>query len=148
MILNLKGGAMATYQTEQKKALADCLSRHAHQTALSCDEALSLLAQDKAYDVKPGKSTVYRLLSQMVEEGLVQRTVVAGKRQARFRWVLPECSSHLHLKCTNCQRLIHLEASLSKMLKGAVEAADFVMDIEETLILGRCKSCVERGEYE
>ncbi len=134
---------MAGYQTQQKKALADFLSRHAHQAALSCDEVLFLLSQEKDCPVKPGKSTVYRLLSQMVKEGLVQRTVVAGKRQVRFRWVLPDCSNHLHLKCTGCQKLIHLDAASSRLLKSTVEAADFFLDIEETIIVGRCKSCME-----
>jgi Fe2+ or Zn2+ uptake regulation protein len=104
---------------------------------------VELLIQDGAYAVKPGKSTVYRLLSQMVKEGLVQRTAVAGKRQARFRWVLPDCSNHLHLKCTGCQKLIHLDAASSRLLKSTVEAADFYLDIEETIIVGRCRSCME-----
>ena len=140
VILNLED-VMAEYATEQKKLLLSFLREH-------CDLAYTveelLLEMKEAYGAEaPGKSTVYRLMTRLVEEGTVKRFVRGHSRQFAYQIVVGEhCHSHLHLKCMGCGKLIHLDEGLSDELLDKVRASsDFAVDEEETVLFGACAAC-------
>lgn len=137
---------MATYQTEQKKALVDFLCRNASR-ALRADEVVKELKEDARCGLSLPKSTVYRLLSQLVASGAVRRTVQPGEKCGVYRWLQPDCCEHLHLKCVDCDRLIHLDAQESVRLRAALEQSGFEIDPRQTTIFGHCKACRE-GKHE
>ena len=93
---------MNGYQTEQKRLLLDYLSRHAERAFTPAELAQALA------DGGIGKSTVYRLIARLSEEGAVRRFAREGGGVA-YQYLSGEhCASHLHLRCTACGRVIHL----------------------------------------
>lgn len=134
---------MNGYRTEQKKLLLAYLSRHA-------DEAFSLpdLAQTLG-ECGIGKSTVYRLVSRLVEEGSVRRFAREGGGLA-YQYLKDEaCGSHLHLRCASCGRVVHLTKSESEAVAALVCAPhNFSLDGGRTVLLGRCADCPADGGEE
>ena len=127
--LNLEKEAVKMgYQTEQKKVLLDYLSQHSDQ-AFSIDELAIGMKADTALSSVPGKSTLYRLISQLVEEGRVKRFTKGHSRHFLYQMVsCPHCTEHLHLRCTICGKLYHMEDQ---------ESAQIVREILELLKNGR-----------
>jgi Fur family ferric uptake transcriptional regulator len=135
---------MAEYATEQKKMLLDFLTKNAHQ-AFSVDELVSGMKNTYA-DGVPGISTVYRLMTKLVDEGTVKRFVKGHSRCFVYQIVDgTHCRSHLHLKCMECGKLLHLDDGVSDALLNQIRANnDFSVNEEETVLFGECSACAHR----
>lgn len=99
---------------------------------------------DALTDGGKGKSTVYRLVSELVGEGSIRRLSDGRTRHCTYQYVGKECChSHLHLKCKGCGRLMHLDDGLSRDFERAVlNVGGFVIE-EGTLLFGTCRNCAE-----
>lgn len=98
---------------------------------------------ERLSDKAPGKSTVYRLIGQLVDKGTVKRFVKGNSRQ--FLYQISdgeECHHHLHLKCTQCGKLLHMGHELSEQLiKNILGENDFSVAADSTTLFGSCKDC-------
>jgi Fur family ferric uptake transcriptional regulator len=91
-----------------------------------------------------GRSTVYRIVSELVGEGAVRRLSDGRTRHCTYQYVGDECCHrHLHLKCKGCGRLVHLDEDVSRDFERAVMNVGGFMIEEGTLLFGRCKDCTE-----
>lgn len=134
---------MSGYRTEQKKLLLAYLSLHA-------DEVFTLRAiSDTLSACGIGKSTVYRLVSRLVEEGRVRRFAREGGGVAYQYLAGDDCLLHLHLRCTQCGRVTHLSEKESDMIGRTVLGSHrFKLDEGKTLLLGLCEQCLSNEEKE
>ncbi len=134
---------MAEYVTEQKKILKKILEESC-DSAYTVEELMEKL-RDRCGDSAPGKSTVYRLITHLVEDGTVKKFSEDGSRGWSYQIVMGEhCDCHLHLKCMDCGRLIHLDESVSDELLDRVRTiSDFSVNEEATVLFGRCGECKE-----
>jgi Fur family ferric uptake transcriptional regulator len=132
---------MAQYATEQKKMLVDFLREH-HESSFSVDQIVLEMKKNDAQKV-PATSTVYRLITKLVEEGTVKRFVRGHSRQFLYQIVdRDHCRSHLHLRCMDCGKLIHLNEKLSDELLDVIRStSDFSVNEEETVLVGACSDC-------
>lgn len=133
---------MSGYNTEQKKKLIEYMSANSHK-ALTMEEifeGISALYEDKTV---PGRSTLYRLIHKMTEEGSVKKYVSRDSRSATYQLVeCRHCESHLHMKCTNCGRLFHMDEGVtSDLLRQIKQDSDFSVDESETVLYGKCSDC-------
>ena len=90
-----------------------------------------------------GKSTVYRLIGKLVDKGYVRRFVKNGTKQFVYQYV--NCShlcSHLHLKCVDCGKIIHLDMNISEELEKKIYSeSGFSVDEHKTMLYGKCGKC-------
>ena len=94
---------MGRYNTEQKKILLDFLEANS-ENSYTIEEIISALGNRGI-----GKSTVYRLMTQLVEEKKVRKSAGEG-RQFLYRITANEkCRHHLHLQCKDCGTVLHLD---------------------------------------
>lgn len=130
-----------TYHTAQKTMLIEYLRSHA-DSAFTVEELAAALQGEHA----PGKSTVYRLLPQLVDSGEVKRFTKEGTRKAMYQAVgCRQAQTHLHLKCTDCGKLLHLDNDASVMvLRGVLRNSRFAVDEKQTVLFGRCAACRRR----
>lgn len=145
--------ARLTYQTRQKKMLVEFLNAH-HNKQYTIDEIVAqmtaehLRGGESDEDEKlPGKSTVYRIMNQLVDEGLVRRfSEGGGSRQFLYQAMESSgCRYHFHLKCVRCGKLIHLDDELSLAFEQAVrDKFAFFVDEGQTMIFGSCEECGNR----
>ena len=132
---------MAEYVTEQKKILKRILEENA-DSSYTVEELMEKL-RDACGDAAPGKSTVYRLITHLVDDGMVKKFSKDGSRKWSYQIVMCEhCDCHLHLKCMDCGKLIHLDESVSDELLDKVRTiSDFSVNEEATVLFGRCGEC-------
>ena len=133
---------MSSYHTEQKKLLLEYLSAH-KDNSLTIDEISEGIAASAEETSAPGKSTVYRLINKLLEDGKVKKFSRTGTRQAAYQLVEGRhCSAHLHLKCTECGRLFHMKDQLSDELIKKISAdQSFAVSQAETVLYGKCRFC-------
>lgn len=129
-----------TYNTKQKQLILDLLLTH-RNSQYTCDEIEAML-KEKGTPV--GKSTVYRYLLKLHEEGRVRRFTENGK-SATFRYIenKAECDSHMHLKCTVCGDFIHLSCDLMNEVSNHImKDHHFTIDNSKTVLYGVCEKCL------
>lgn len=132
------------YQTEQKKILINFLSAHSGES-FTIDEIASKITNE--YQSAPGLSTIYRLMPKLIHEGLVKRFGQDGSRKFLYQIVAGEhCAEHLHMKCTNCGKLLHMNDRVSNaLLDEILFESSFSVDREKTVLFGKCNTCKNLG---
>lgn len=128
---------MKPYQTKQKKLLLDFLQQNS-ANPLTIEE----IAAGLQGETVPGKSTVYRLVNRLVEEGSVRRFSKGNSRHFVYQFL--ECHSgcqQMHCRCVSCGKLFHMDHTLSQQLKKTLAVGGFVLDTANTTLMGRCKGC-------
>lgn len=133
---------MAQYQTEQKKILLAYMKAHSEET-FTIEELCERLKEEPAVLCTPGKSTIYRIMPKLVEEGLVKRLVKEGSRKFLYQMVCGEhCENHLHMKCSVCGKLYHMEDTESEeLLLKVMKKHHFRIDEGMTILFGHCEGC-------
>ncbi len=130
---------MAHYNTRQKNLLLAFLREHPNASYTAEEIAEGLLA---SYGTEaPGKSTVYRLLNTLAAEEQLRTFSKKGSRRSYYQ--IAECNhEHLHLKCTDCGKLIHMEENNThKLLRQILMQNEFAVDEHQTVLFGRCREC-------
>lgn len=131
---------MANYRTIHRKTLIEFL-RSQEEADLSAESIAEGLKNAQA-ESAPSRSTVYRLLQNLAEEGVVRRSMDPENKQALYRISGENCSRHLHLKCERCGRIMHLEEESSKTIARILrEKEGFLLNKDHNLFLGRCLDC-------
>ena len=131
------------YNTEQRRIVTAVFGENREQ-AMTVEEAAEGIA---AYCAKkginaPGKSTVYRLIAKLCGEDVLRRFAREDKRFVYQLAACPEEAPHLHLKCTDCGRLIHMRHSASdRLMREIMRDNGFSVDEEHTVLYGRCTKC-------
>ncbi|MCI8584401.1 MAG: transcriptional repressor [Lachnospiraceae bacterium] len=138
---------MAQYQTEQKRILLAYLKAHSEE-AFTIEELCERLKSEPAVVSPPGKSTVYRIMPRLVEEGLVKRFVEGNSRKFLYQMVCgAHCDSHLHMKCSVCGKLYHMRDEESEALfMQVMKRHRFQIDEGKTVLFGQCEGCCRREE--
>ena len=125
-----------TYNTEKRTELLNFF-KACNGRALTVDEICEGILKDGK-----GRSTVYRLISRLVDEGLIRRISDGKSRHVTYQYIYSgSCSEHLHLKCKSCGKLIHLDDVTSHILEKRIfKSEGFVLDVG-ALVYGFCGSC-------
>lgn len=131
-----------TYKTGKREAILDFLSGNS-ESSFTLLEICSAVASDGH-----GKSTVYRIVSELLEDGCIKRLSDGKTRHCSYQYIgEEECRGHLHLKCRGCGRLYHLCHEVSDELSKTLRESGFSLD-DGAMLFGKCNSCneTERGE--
>ena len=125
------------YKTMQYKALRDFF-REGHKEQYSSEEIIEALCADGSL----GKSTLYRQLSRMTEDGELRRFHEGKRVLYQYAHQHSGCEGHFHLKCRSCGRLIHLAcAQVTGLAEHIASAHGFALDLKESVLYGMCESC-------
>ena len=132
---------MAEYITEQKTLLLDFLREHGERS-YTIDELMEKMSESGIGNL-PGKSTLYRLIHRLCDEGKVKKFAEEGARGFAYQAFIGEhCSTHLHMKCVRCGRLLHLEHEISDELLDRIRSvSDFSISESDTVLFGSCADC-------
>ena len=124
-----------TYNTEKRAELLGFFESNS-DTAFSIEEICARLAKGGK-----GKSTLYRQTAKLVKEGYVSR-IPTGSRKFVYQYRDKQhCGEHLHLKCLDCGRLVHLNAATSASLENDLFSKEgFALD-SGCILYGKCREC-------
>lgn len=133
-----------SYNTRQKRDLMAFLE-NSGVDHYSLDE---LVFQLKESGENMGRSTVYRYLEQLAEQGSVRK--YQNARGITLYQPLSgdeNCDGHFHLMCKKCGTLFHVSCELmTGMTQHIMEDHGFAVDPRESILVGTCAAC--RGEAE
>ena len=95
-------------------------------------------------------STIYRFLNRLSDGGEVMKYVASKGEMSSFQYVdsdSHQCREHLHLHCTGCGRIIHLECGFMKEISNHIMAHHgFELKCESSVLYGKCKECAAKAE--
>lgn len=134
---------MTGYQTQQRSLLISFFESHPNE-AFTIDEVMQGLQNEQEADV-PSRSTVYRTVADLEKEGSLKRSYLSKQRRSAYQYHDAHmCATHLHMRCEKCHALMHLDTGLSDAITRLLQNdANVSLDVENTVLLGRCKNCSE-----
>ena len=96
---------------------------------------------------KIGRSTVYRALELLAEQGSVRKYPgVQGITQYQHVKDAARCDDHFHMMCSRCGNLMHVDCALMRgMSEHLMKDHGFLLDPRETILVGVCEKCREGG---
>ena len=132
-----------SYKTKQREAILDYIIslEGAHVTAAQI--ALHFSKKDASI----GKTTIYRHLDRLTENGNLRRYVTDGISGACYQYVGNEAinNAHLHLKCEQCGELFHLECeALDDLEQHVFDKHAFQVNTTKTVLYGTCDDCLQK----
>lgn len=128
---------MKNRNTKQKQMILDTLKKdHNHPTIQELFE--QIVAQEEV-----GQATVYRNMSRMVEEGLVNKIAMSNGVD-RYD---ADLSNHYHLVCRKCGRLMDIfDDKLPERLMKIEKDKHIQIDNTSILLEGICSDCLKKEE--
>ena len=134
------------YNTRQKRELLGFMQEHNLEN-FSVDDVVLRMQQRGA---KVGRSTVYRYLEFLAEQGNVRKYQNAqGITQYQHFENNSSCSRHFHMMCRQCGSLLHVNCDHIKSLASHIaEEHGFTLDPRETVLVGVCASCAQQSNGE
>lgn len=130
------------YSTHQKREMLSYLKDHELEP-YSVDE-LVFRMQEQGKQI--GRTTVYRYLEQLAEQGSV-RKYQSPQGVTRYQHIADgeNCDAHFHMMCKKCGRLYHVNCELLDALSKHIGSDhNFRLDMRETILVGTCAKCAER----
>ena len=126
------------YKTGKKELILELLSRDA-DASYTMEEIADAITPDGS-----GRSTVFRLVSELVSSGCLRRLSDGKTRHCTYQYVGDEhCHRHLHLKCRGCGRLIHLDENTSRAFERKILSVGGFAIEEGSFLFGTCRECTE-----
>lgn len=131
------------YNTRQKREILAFLKQH-DLDPYTVDE---LVFKMQEQGEKIGRSTVYRYLEGLAEQGRVRKYQnPQGVTQYQHLEDAESCDAHFHMMCKSCGRLYHVNCDLMHSLSGHIRSEhNFKIDTRETILVGICARC-ESGQ--
>ena len=127
------------YNTRQKRELQRFLEKHDMQN-FSLDD---IVFQLQGEGTQIGRTTVYRTLEALTEQGSVRKYANAqGITQYQHIADSSRCDGHFHLMCKQCGALYHVDCNWMQALTQHIENSHgFQIDPMETMVVGVCAHC-------
>lgn len=129
------------YKTRQRTIIENILKEtDGHITV----DALVSLLETRGESV--GRTTVWRCLERLSDEGRVRKYVQSGEC-ACYQYIDNgnRCGEHFHLKCEKCGRLIHMECDMMENLSEHIaQNHGFKINPLKTVLYGICGECQEK----
>lgn len=128
------------YNTKIRRILEDYLQSNAHSTVTAGE----VLRHFEALGEPVSRTTVYRNLDRMVEERSVIKYVSDDGKKASYlyRESHINCEDHLHLQCSLCGKVIHLDCHFMAELMEHIRASHgFALKCDSSILYGLCADC-------
>lgn len=129
-----------SYQTNTRTYILHFLEENRNRMVSVSEIHQALFNQGKPVNI----TTIYRFLNKLSTEGRVLRYTDDASNQTVFQYISEEqhCEEHLHLKCTSCGKIEHLNCSFMKEISHHIESHHgFCLQCKNSVLYGLCKDC-------
>ena len=124
------------YHTKQKELILDVIKNY------SCEFTVK-----EIYEIlkdKTGLTTVYRVIDQLVSDGLIEKRV---KDNTTFYQYLEkcDCDNHYYLRCDKCGNIIHVDCDcINDLSNHILKKHGFITNKEHIILQGTCSNCIKK----
>lgn len=125
------------YSTEQRNILLSFLSKNP-------DKMFSVKQIESGLAGKGiSKSAIYRNLAELELEEKIRRCSKSGSREMFYQFYdCQVCRSHIHLSCSKCGKIFHMEdKNAQKLILELEQTEGFEINKGESTLIGICKEC-------
>lgn len=129
------------YNTKQKQLIYDYLKKN-NSRQLTMNDIIEGVCGKDGF----GKSTVYRQISKLVNDGELLRLRNKDGKGILYQYTGKDtkCNEHFHLKCVACGNFIHLDCEhLSSFSEHILKEHSFELDLKKSVLYGLCTGCRE-----
>ena len=131
-----------SYETKQSRLVIEFLKSNNQKHFSAEDVYFSLVSSGE----KIGRTTVYRQLDKLCENGKVRKFITGENDACCYQYNDEHCHNHYHLKCSACGTLIHTECNfLDKLSAHIFSDHQFTIDGSKTVLYGICKTCAKES---
>lgn len=127
------------YNTESKKQLLDFFIKNANRQ-FTPSEIIYELGKTGAI---VGTSTIYRQIKKLCDTGILKKYSEDGTYKYQYTGKSNECDNHMHLKCTNCEKIFHIECCTNELVLQIYKSHGFKVDSGSTILYGTCSACTK-----
>ena len=133
-----------SYHTKNKDLIMDYLDLHKEERI----SASSIYEAIKEKNASINLATVYRNLDKLHNEGILRKFKTAEADCSYYQYVHQNCRYHLHLQCTHCGKIIHLECDfMDTIMNHLLKDHGFALDCENSTLSGLCEECRKELKY-
>lgn len=139
-------GRSGSYSTEKRIKILEYLKQHSHEDVCVRDIEEHLNKED---GTRVNVTTIYRYLDKLAKDGQVLKHTGENGNKASFQYINPQdkCHRHLHMKCSGCGRIFHLDCSfMNEFQKHIYEHHHFIVECKTSMLYGICEECRIRQE--
>lgn len=139
-----------TYKTAGRQRLLNFLQSHPDRQFPVDELSDELNRAEDALGSRSSKSTLYRHLSELCDEGTVRKYRSDTQSAYVYQYVgMGDCCHHFHLKCLSCGALVHLECAVSQELLNHIRSDHhFKVDSGRSILYGTCEGCSRMIDHE
>ncbi len=128
------------YATEKRNKILEYLITHKDEDVSVRDIETHLDYQGMSVNV----TTIYRYLDKLALDGKVLKRVDENGGKSTFQYVQPDntCHNHLHMKCSNCGRIYHMDCGFMREFQQHIyEHHNFTLECKTSMLYGFCEKC-------
>ena len=121
--------------------LVENYAREHQESAFSAKQVVDYA---KEQNVNINTATIYRNLEKMASEGMLLKTKGQESDSVFYQFVSEhiDCHNHLHARCRNCGKILHLEHDTCEMFfEHMMKKYNFTIQADMTTICGLCEDC-------
>ncbi|MBP3268325.1 MAG: transcriptional repressor [Ruminococcus sp.] len=129
---------MATYKTIQRTSILSFLETNIEQ-AFTVKEIVEGIRSDSAAGCSPSESTVYRIMTDLVKNGVVRRKINQN-REYQYRSANTRSGS-ISIRCKVCGAVQHIDEKVCCEIIDELKRNVSIGTDEDIEILGICDKC-------
>jgi len=132
------------YSTKARQEIMGYLKKKWSST-VSASDILQYLTET---GVSVNPTTVYRYLDKLCSDHtLIKYVANKGEKAVYQLSENQQCADHLHLTCTKCGRIIHLDCGFMDEFKNHLQGHhNFQLQCEGGMLYGVCNSCASAAK--
>ena len=131
---------MSEYTTSSRTKILDYLKSNCTRAVNANDIAQYLRTQNSEVNI----TTIYRYLDKLEKEGTILKYVAQKGDRAVYQYVElgHNCEEHLHLRCSQCGGIVHLECDfMDEIYEHILAHHGFCLSCKDSILTGICKNC-------
>lgn len=143
--MSCKSEEQMKYKTKNRDWIERYFAAHADERARAKDIYEKMTADGLSINM----ATVYRNLDRLEEENVLKAYKTAGEDEKFYQYMRPgmDCGSHLHLMCSRCGRIIHMDIGLmNEISEYVINEYGFTIDCGHSVLAGLCRECQMKSE--
>ena len=128
------------YNTQTRARILDYLKSQRDRTVGVNDIRCAMAGEGTEVNI----TTIYRYLDKLTSDGTVMKYVAENGTRAVYQYVgeRQHCEDHLHLQCTRCGAIIHLDCHfMDEIANHVLMEHGFSIQCRNSIIYGLCEKC-------
>lgn len=129
-----------SYNTKSRKYILEFLKQN-RDTTVAVSDILDYLS---GKGISVNFTTVYRFLNKLTLERKVIKLSDEGGQRAVYQFIghKNSCKDHIHIQCTKCGKLEHIECDFMEHIKNHLyEEHGFTIKCDGSILYGICGDC-------